>query len=120
MATRYSKRRSDGTVVYYDSEEAMRADQPVPRGMFDFSAFNAVMGFFLSAAVVLLAVYGLDLGAGLPKPVRFGAMVLTVAIGSYVIGRTGWFLFQMFWLLVGVLFVLGILGSIGAALWHFA
>ncbi|QQQ00946.1 hypothetical protein [Lysobacter enzymogenes] len=120
MATRYSKRRSDGTVAYYDSEEAMRADEPAPRGLFDFSIFYAVVGLFLSVVVVLSLVYGLDLGAGWPKPVRFSAMVIAVAAGSYVIGRTGLFLFGMFWLLVAALFVLGILGSIGAALWHFA
>lgn len=120
MATRYSKRRPDGTTAYYDSEEAMRADGLPDRGMFDFSIFYAIVGFFVSVVVAGLVVYGLDLGAGWPKPLRFGAMLLGVGAGSYLIGRLGFFLFLSFWLVLGAVLVLGVLGAVIAIFWHLA
>nr|WP_313470519.1 hypothetical protein [Stenotrophomonas geniculata] len=123
MATRYSKRRPDGSVAYYDSEEEMWADQPATPpepGLFEFSAFWAVIGFFASVFIIALTVYGLGLGEGWPKAVRFGAVVLSICVSTYLIGRAGQFLFQVFWALVGIGFVLGVLGAIVALLWHFA
>lgn len=123
MATRYSKRRPDGSVAYYDSEEAMWADQPArpaEPGLFDFSPLWAVIGFFASVFIVALTVYGLGLGEGLPKAVRFGAVLLSICLFTYLIGRTGQFLFQLFWVLLGISFVLVVLGAIIALLWHFA
>lgn len=120
MAIRYSKRRPDGTVAYYDSEEEMRADELPRSGLFEFSIFYAVIGFFVSVIVIALTVYGFELGASWPKPLRFGVVVVAIGASTYLIGRAGWFLFQLFWALVAVLIVLGILSAIVAALWHFA
>ncbi|MBT2748389.1 MULTISPECIES: hypothetical protein [unclassified Lysobacter] len=127
MATRYSKRRFDGTVVHYDSEEDMRADEPPRAGLFvfsgvfaEFSIFYALVGFFISAVVIALTVYGLDLGASWSKPLRFSAVLVAISAVTYLIARTGWFLTQLFFLVVGAIIILSVLGAIVAALWHFA
>lgn len=118
MAIRYSKRRADGTVAYYDSEEQMQADELPPPGLFDFSLLWAVIGFFASVFLVVVVVYGLDLGVGWPKALRFAAMISTVGIGTYLIGRLGQLLFYSFWVLVGIFIVLSIIGAIVAIIWN--
>lgn len=120
MARGYSKQRGDGTVAYYDSEEAMLADVPPAPGMFEFSVFWAVIGFFISVLAVALVNYAVEPGAAWSKPIRFSLSLLGVAAGTYVIGRAGQFLLHACWLLMGILIVLGILGTVVATLWHFA
>lgn len=120
MAIRYSKRRADGTVAYYDSEEQMQADELPAPGLFDFSLLWAVIGFFVSVFLVIVVVYGLDLGIGWPKALRFSAMITAVGIGTYAIGRLGQLLFYSFWVVAGIVLIIGIIGGIVAAIWHLA
>ncbi|WP_164273417.1 hypothetical protein [Stenotrophomonas sp. B1-1] len=120
MATRFSRRRADGTVVYYDSEAAMQADaEPMP-GLFDFSWLWAVVGFFVSVIVVCVSVYGFDLAQSWPKWLRFLGMLSAVAAGTYLLSRVGQLLFYSFWVLVAVGIVLAVVGAAVAFIWSVA
>ncbi|MGH8350983.1 MAG: hypothetical protein ACRES5_31120 [Pseudomonas sp.] len=120
MATRYSRRRSDGTWAYYDSEAAMQADLPSPPGLFDFSWFWAAIGLFVSVVVVCVAVYGFDIGQGWPKWLRFLGMLGAVAVGTYLLARIGQLLFYSFWVALAVFIPLAVVTAVVAFFWHAA
>ncbi|MFD0320306.1 hypothetical protein [Lysobacter gummosus] len=105
----------------------MRADESPRGGPFvfsgvfaEFSIFYAAVGFLVSAVVIALTIYGFDLGASWPKPLRFSAVLLAISAATYLIARTGWFLTQLFFLVVVTIIILGVLTGIVATLWHFA
>lgn len=116
MATRYSKRRTDGTIGYYDSVEEMNADGPEIPPLFAFSGFFAFVGFFASLVIACIGVFGFGVGEALPKWARFASVFIAAGAGSYVIGRIGQSLVYVFFLAIAV----GILGSIVSLVWHYA
>lgn len=124
MATRYSYRRNDGTVVYLDTEqevlEERRRDLGQPAKLFDFSGVAAIFGFFISVLVVCATFYGLDLGTQWPKWVRFLIMLVAIAGGTYLAGRIGWFLFYSIWIVLGVGLVVGVLSVLISIVWRIA
>ena len=114
MSTRYSKRRGDGSIAYYDSEAEMYADNPAP-GLFDFSYFWAAIGLFFFALVGIALIFGLHVLSDWPKWTRFGLMICIALAGAYIIGRIGQLLLGLF----GIAFVLATLVAIGTLIWHF-
>lgn len=116
MAIRYSKRRTDGTIGYYDSVEEMKADGPAIPPLFAFSGFFAFVGFFASLVIACIAVFGFGVGEMLPKWARFASVFIAAGAGSYVIGRIGQALVYVFFLAIAV----GIIGSIVSLVWHYA
>ena len=114
MATRYSKRRTDGTIGYYDSVEAMNADVPDRPELFDFSGFYAVIGCFVFFVAACFAMF-FGAGDALPKWARFASVFAVASIGYYVIGYIGELLFRVFM----VLFLVAVVGGVLTLIWHF-
>lgn len=114
MATRYSKRRSDGTIGYYDSVEEMEADRPEPLPLFAFDTYFATIGFFAGLILACIAFFGFDIGEWLPKWVRFNSIFIAAGIGYCVLGYVGQSLIYVFLFAVAS----SIIGAILSFIWH--
>lgn len=112
MPTTYSTRRADGTVAYYDSEEAMYADHPQP-GLFDFSFFWAFIGCLAFVLIGMIALYGFHLCADWPKWAHGMILLFLAAVGTCIVGRLGQLMFGLFIISLG----LAILGAVLWGLW---
>ncbi|MCL2656817.1 MAG: hypothetical protein FWD62_05235 [Betaproteobacteria bacterium] len=116
MATRYSKRRIDGSIGYYDSVEEMNADVYIPPPLFSFNIFFAVIGFFASLVIAGIVIFGFGVGHTLPKWARFISVFAAAGVGSYIIGRVG----EALLIVLGYVILIAIAGSIISLVWHLA
>lgn len=106
-------------MVDHDVRAGTQANAAPLPGLFDFSRPWAVIGFFASAALAFVIVYGYDLGRGWPTAARIGVVLLAAAFGSGLIGRLGQLMFHSFWLVVGIVLIVSSVGSLVATFWYF-
>lgn len=118
MATRYSKRQTDGSVEYYDSREEMDAANPsasygeiLKTISSSFNPILAFWGFVIAGAAALWFASSLS---EWPTWARFTGVLCAATIGGFISGKFGNALFM----LAAALIAVGVVFGLGYAVWH--
>ena len=96
MATRYSKRKADGTVEYYDTQEELQAANPPTTTIEALKAFthgfsSSFNPFFAFWAFVIAIIVSIYVGAQYPEIAKTVKIVLSLTASSIVAYVTGKF-----------------------------